>query len=924
MQDITITINGQQQTVSPGMTVLQVARKLNLEIPTLCHDPFLSNQGSCRLCVVTVIDGKTNEKRLEPACVTPVQPGFIIETDSEDAIEARKTILELLLANHPNDCLRCEKAGHCALQQYAYEYGVDFPAEQDQGKKNQYASDDSNPFIERHMTKCILCGKCVTICQEEQGRHVLDYAYRGFATKVVSEGDGLLQDSPCVFCGACLQVCPTGALIDKTKKGKARSWEIEKVPTLCPYCGTGCTIELEVVQKKGVREVIAASAPSHGGGIVNGRSLCAKGRFGMGFIHHPERLTKPLIRKNGKLIETTWEEAFSTIAKKFKDLLQAEGPDAFAFLASARTTNEENYLLNKISRAVIGTNNIDHCARLCHSASVAGLAAAFGSGAMTNPIKDIEKSDTFLVLGSNTTETHPVIAQQMIQAIKKGSQAIVIDPRKTEIAQLAQEHIQIKAGTDLAFLNSLAHVIIEEKLYNNRFVEERTENFKALAAAVAPCTPQWAAEITGLRPEQIIAVARAYSRAKKAAIYYTMGITQRFTGTYNVMAIANLALLTGHIGRPGTGVNPLRGQNNVQGACDMGALPDVYPGYQAVQDEKIRRKMASLWAVEEEKLSIRPGCTVGEMIDGAAEGTIKAMFIMGENPVLADANSSHVVKALQKLDILVVADIFLTETAELAHVVLPAASFAEKEGTFTNTERRVQSLHKAIEQRGEARPDWKILTELSCRLGYPMNYESPAEILEEINLVNSAYGGITPERLHKEGSLCWPCPSSDHPGTARLHEESFSRGKGKFHGVPYLGPAEEPCQNYPYILSTGRRLFHYHGGSMTRRGALHWAYPEEHLEMHPKDGAQEGLRTGDLVTLHSRRGAVTLPVYLTEGVAPGLVFSSFHFRESRINELTNGARDPIAKIPELKHCAVRIEKEKDWSKREGRYKRILV
>lgn len=525
---------------------------------------------------------------------------------------------------------------------------------------------------------------------------------------------------------------------------------------------------------------------------------------------------------------------------------------------------------------------------------------------MTNPISDIEGADFILAIGTNTTETHPIIGLKVKKAVGRGATLVVVDPRETEVARLAHRHLRLRSGTDIALLNALAHVIIEEGLYNREFVESRTEGFEALKEVVARYTPEYAAEVTGIDAATIREVARGYAKAPNATILYTMGVTQHICGTHNVFAIANLAMLCGHIGKPYSGVNPLRGQNNVQGACDMGALPNVLAGYQSVASDEVRRKFAAAWGVE--ALPEKPGLTVGEMIEAAGRGEIRAMYIMGENPVLSDPDAEHVVHALEKLDFLVVQDIFLTETARLADVVLPAASFAEKDGTFTNTERRVQRVRKAIEPVGQAKPDWEIICLVATAMGYPMSYGSPAEVMAEIACLTPSYGGISYERLEK-GSLVWPCPAPDHPGTPRLHVEKFARGLGKFHPVEYVPPHEQPDAEYPLVLNTGRRLHHYHTGTMTlRTGALEKHYNQEYLEINPADAARLGIADGERVRVVSRRGRVEVTARVTEVVPPGMVFTSFHFPEVAINKLTNPAKDPVAKIPELKVCAVRVEK----------------
>jgi formate dehydrogenase alpha subunit len=662
-----------------------------------------------------------------------------------------------------------------------------------------------------------------------------------------------------------------------------------------------------------------------------------KGRFGLDFIGHEDRLKQPLVRRDGKLMPATWEEALDTIARRLNEIKAEHGPEAIGGLASAKCTNEENYLLQKFVRAVIGTNNVDHCARLCHASTVAGLARAFGSGAMTNSIEDLPEADVIFVIGSNTTECHPVIGAAIKRAVKEGkSRLIVADPRTIELTEHADVHLQQKPGTDVALINALARVILEEKLEDRDFIAQRTEGFEEFRQAVAPYTPELAEQITGVPGEQIVRAARLYGSAEAACIIYSMGITQHTTGTDNVLALANLAMATGNIGRPGTGVNPLRGQNNVQGACDVGALPDVYPGYQRVADEAVRKKFEEAWGVS---LPDRPGLTVVEMVNAAAEGKLKALFIMGENPMLSDPDVNHVEEALNKLEFLAVQDIFLTETAQLADVVLPAAAFAEKEGTFTNTERRVQLIRKALEPPGEARADWQIICDLATRMGYPMSYPNIAAIEEEIASVTPIYGGITYERLAnptgpeirkskfereesktdsgrysrisnlepRPSGLQWPCPDRNHPGTAILHRERFTRGLGKFHPVEFIPAKELPDDDYPFLLSTGRILQHYHTGSMSRRAeVLDKLVSVGVIEINPADAARLGVAEGDMVEVESRRGKIDIAARVTDRVALGTLFLAFHFREAPANRLTIAALDPVAKIPEFKVCAVNV------------------
>jgi formate dehydrogenase alpha subunit len=892
LKSISLKINGQELRARPGMTILDVAREAGIEIPTLCFHEELSRVGACRLCVVEVGGGS----KLLPACTTPVAEGMEVLTHSERINARRKALLELYLSDHPADCLACEKCGDCRLQDYAYAYGVrTIPSE---GERSQRQLDDSNPFFIRDMEKCILCGQCVRMCGEIVGAHAIDFTHRGFQAQVAAAYEMPLQESSCVFCGNCVAVCPTGALIPKGRMGQGRTWEFKTVTTTCTYCGVGCLLDLQVKDDQLVDV-------SPGDGPANRGKLCVKGRFGLDFIHHPERLTKPLIKKDGRFVESTWDEALDFVARRLLEIKGAHGSDALGVFASAKCTNEENYLLQKFARAVLGTNNVDHCARLCHASTVVGLATAFGSGAMTNSIPEVKLADTILVTGSNTTEAHPVIGYLIKQAAAQGTKLIVADPRRIELAEVADVHLQLLPGTNVALFNGLAHVIIEEGLVDEEFIASRTEGFDALKKALAKYTPEYVQKVTSVPADLIRKAARLYARAERGAIYYSMGITQHSQGTDNVLAIANLAMLTGNVGRPGTGVNPLRGQNNVQGACDMGALPNVLPGYQAVANPELRAKFAQAWGVD---LPEKPGMTITEMIPAALSGNIKALYICAENPMVSDPDINHVRKALENLEFLVVQDIFLTETAQLADVVLPGTTFAEKDGTFTNTERRVQRVRQAVSPRGDSRPDWQIICELARRMGYEMAYQDPSAIMDEISSLTPSYGGIDYGRIEEEG-LCWPCPTKTHPGTPVLHAERFTRGLGKFTPVEAIGPAELPDDEYPLILTTGRNLYHFHTGSMTRRSeGLDWRLPEGYVEINPGTARDMGIKHGDMVKVASRRGEIEIRACVTPMVPEGIIFIPFHFAESAANVLTNPVLDPVAKIPEFKACAARIEK----------------
>lgn len=911
LQTITVTINSRKVECAPDQTILEAANRNGISIPNLCHEPRLKPYGACRMCLVEV----ENSPKLVASCASKVAPGMVINTNTEKLVEYRKKVLRLLLSNHPRDCMTCEKAGKCQLETLSYLHGIRESGFNIEPKPEVIP--DPHPAIERDQKKCILCGRCVRICDEVQGAGIYDFKSRGFEAEISTFFDLPLLEAGCESCGQCVSTCPTGAIIDKRAKGKGRELDFRKTVTTCPYCGVGCQLELNIHKQTG--ELVSVTSPikvtpNHG-------NLCIKGRFGIDFIQHPDRLTTPLIRKEeykGKSLEglaspmeafqeADWDEALDLVAQRFRQIREESGSDTMGFLSSAKTSNEENYLMQKFARAVMGTNNVDHCARLCHASTVAGLAASFGSGAMTNSIGDIDQADLIFITGSNTTEAHPVIGSIVRQAVRqKGAKLIVADPRKISLTREATMHLQQRCGTDVALLNGLMHIVIKKNLHDKEFIANRTEDFEKLEKIVNDYPPELVSKITGIPKEDILEAAHLIGSARSMSVLYSMGITQHTTGTDNVKSIANLAMLTGNLGRPGAGVNPLRGQSNVQGACDLGALPNVYPGYQKVHLPEINKKFEEAWGT---KLSDKPGLTIVEMIQAAERGDIKSLYIMGENPMISDPDITHVAKALLNLDFLVVQDIFLTETAQLADVVLPAASFAEKDGAYTNTERRVRRLRKALLPPGKALADWEIISRLANKMGYKMDYSDPGQILDEINRVTPIYGGITWKRVSELNGLQWPCPDEDHPGTPILHVGKFTRGKGLFHPVTFLEAKELPDEEYPFILTTGRVREHFHTGSMSRRAyTLDHVYPTGTVEIHPEDAHKLGISDGDKMCVESRRGKVELPAQVVDRTAPGTVFLAFHFKEAPANRLTIAALDPQAKIPEFKVCAVRVGK----------------
>lgn len=895
-QTVTLSIDNQEVTVPKGTTILEAAKGLGVEIPTLCHLKELAPDGSCRMCVVEVEGGRRGG--LTTACTAHCQEDMVVSTHSEKVADSRRFILDLLLSNHKLECFSCGKNGDCQLQQYALDYGIDATSFTEGKRMPCHQEDTSNPFFSYDPEKCIMCRRCARVCQLRQGRDVLSIANRGFETKMMPSYGQAFDQSICESCGNCVSSCPTGALTAKDTK-EYRKWETQKIPTTCPHCGTGCQMNLLVKNNR-----LVGVEPLDG--PANKNLLCVKGKFASyKFVGSGDRLTEPLIKRNGIFEPASWEEALTLVSSKFNEIKAENGADALAGFSCSRATNEDNYVFQKMVRAAFGTNNVDNCARVCHSASVHGLAQTLGSGAMTNPIADItEDVDMILLVGSNPEEAHPVIGAQIRQAIQRGTQVVVVDPRKINLVKDSALHLQVQAGTNVAFANGMMHVILKEGLADRHFIEERTEGFSDLEKMVADYTPEKVAEICHIHPEDLIQAARMYAKAEKAPIIYCLGVTEHSTGTEGVMSMSNLAMLVGKVGKPGCGVNPLRGQNNVQGACDMGCMPYDFPGYQKVNNPEVIDKFEKAWHVP---LNRNTGLTSTKVLPAATAGNVKGLYIFGEDPIVTDPDTGHVRQALESLDFLVVQELFMTETAAYADVVLPGISYAEKDGTFTNTERRVQRVRKAVERRGQAREDYEIFCEVMTRMGYPCAYESAKEIMEEISAVTPSFGGINYERLEKE-SLQWPCRSLTDPGTPIMHVGSFARGKGLFKAIPYKQAQELPDEEYPYLMSTGRMLYHYNTRAMTgRTEGINQIANHSYIEINAVDAQALGIQEGDKVEVHSRRGKIETYAAVGNRVFPQEVFMTFHFPDGNVNEITNAVFDDIATIPEYKVCAVAIK-----------------
>ncbi|MCL4504805.1 MAG: formate dehydrogenase subunit alpha [Chloroflexi bacterium] len=895
---VNVTIDGRPYQAAAGTTLMEVARRDGLPVASVCYSDHLQSYGSCRLCVVQV----QGQRALAAACTTLVRDGMVVATETPDIRRIRRTLLELYLSEDSHSRDAVGGRDHADMHTLAERYGAD-PARFEGGRhaRRAGAEDASSPYFSFDPSRCILCARCVRTCDEIQGQNVLHLTGRGFHTNVLP-GVGTFQNSACVTCGACVKECPTGALSDKIALTDRLREPTHTTRTTCAYCGAGCQFDVEVTDAghQITRMIPVDSSP------VNAGHACVKGRYAFEYIYAHDRLTKPLIRDEhtpDSWREASWEEAVALIAKRFGEIIARKGPDAVGCISSSRGTNEENYLMQKFARACLGTNNIDNCARVCHSATVAGMQEVIGTGAATNSLADIEKARLILIAGCNPTEGHPVTGARIKRAVRNGTKLVVIDPRKIELTRYADVHLQLRPGTNLAVFNGLAHVIIAEKLVDYEFVDKRTENFDAYWETVAQYTPERVEEISGVPADLLRKAARMYATSGASMAFHGLGVTSHLTGSYGVMALADLAILTGNIGRPGTGINPLRGQNNVQGSCDVGALPNVLTAYQKPGDTAVRARYEALWG---HPLPQTVGLRIPDMWEAAQAGRLKAMWIMGYDAAQTEPNTELVRRAIGSLEFLVVSELFMSETARLAHVILPAASALEKDGTFTNGERRIQRVRRVVDPPGDARPDWEAISAVSGAMGVPMIYRDPSAIMDEIAQLTPPMAGISYARLDNE-ELQWPVPDAGHHGTTVLHTDQFPRGRAKFAPVEYLPPGEEPDSEYPFVLVTGRVLQHYNAGTMTRRTRLAQVIDHDALEIHPEDALACNLADGDLAKVSSRRGTITMAVCVSERVNRGTVFTSFHFPETRINSLMSSSSDVLTRCPEYKMLTVHIE-----------------
>jgi len=900
-REVTLEIDGNEVTVPAGTSLMRAAVDAGIQVPKLCATDSLEPFGSCRLCLVE-IEGR---KGFPASCTTPAEAGMKVRTQTSKLQELRKGVMELYISDHPLDCLTCSANGNCELQDMAgvtglrnVRYGFDGANHLDCKK------DESNPYFSYDPSKCIVCNRCVRACEETQGTFALTISGRGFESRVSPGQDQPFMESECVSCGACVEACPTATLQEKSVIWLGQPEH--GVITTCAYCGVGCAFKAEMKGNEVVRMV-----PWKDGKANEGHS-CVKGRFAWGYATHQDRMLKPMIRKKitDPWQEVSWEVALGYAASEFKRLQARYGRDAIGGITSSRCTNEETYLVQKLVRAAFGNNNVDTCARVCHSPTGYGLKQTLGESAGTQTFKSVEKADVIVVIGANPTDGHPVFASRMKKRLREGAKLIVIDPRRIDIVKSphvqAAHHLQLRPGTNVAVVTALAHVIATEGLIAEDYVAERCEaaSFAEWRAFVSrpENSPEATAAATGVPAEELRAAARLYATAGNGAIYYGLGVTEHSQGSTTVMGIANLAMATGNVGREGVGVNPLRGQNNVQGSCDMGSFPHELPGYRHVSDSISRASFEAAWGVE---ISPEPGLRIPNMFDAAIGGSFKGLYCEGEDIVQSDPNTQHVAAAMMAMECVVVQDLFLNETAKYAHVFLPGSSFLEKDGTFTNAERRISRVRKVMPPKA-GYADWEVTVKLAQALGYPMDYRNPEQIMDEIAALTPTFRGVSYRRLDELGSIQWPCNEDAPEGTPTMHIDSFVRGKGRFIVTQYVATDEKVTRKFPLLLTTGRILSQYNVGAQTRRTDNNQWHSEDRLEIHPHDAEERGIRQDDWVGIRSRAGETVLRATVSERMQPGVVYTTFHFPESGANVITTDNSDWATNCPEYKVTAVQV------------------
>ncbi len=900
-QQVTLEIDGVDVTVPAGTSLMRAAVQARVNVPKLCATDSLKSFGSCRLCLVE-IEGR---RGYPASCTTPAETGMKVRTQSDKLADLRRGVMELYISDHPLDCLTCPTNGNCELQDMAGVVGLrEVRYGYDGANHRAEAKDESNPYFTYDPSKCIVCNRCVRACEETQGTFALTISGRGFDARVTAGQGDSFMDSDCVSCGACVQACPTATLAETSiiRMGQPEHSTV----TTCAYCGVGCAFKAEMKGNEVVRMV-----PYKNGQANEGHS-CVKGRFAWGYATHKDRILNPMIRAKitDPWREVSWEEAIGYAASEFKRIQAGHGRESIGGIVSSRCTNEEGYLVQKLVRAAFGNNNVDTCARVCHSPTGYGLKQTLGESAGTQTFRSVEKADVILVMGANPTDGHPVFASRMKKRLRAGARLIVIDPRRIDLVESphvrADFHLQLRPGTNVAVVTSLAHVIVTEGLMNEAFIAERCEDraFQQWRDFVSlpENSPEAMAEITGIPAGQLRGAARLYATGGNAAIYYGLGVTEHAQGSTTVMGIANLAMCTGNIGREGVGVNPLRGQNNVQGSCDIGSFPHELPGYRHVSDSTTRGLFESAWNVE---ISPEPGLRIPNMFEAALSGSFKGLYCQGEDIVQSDPNTQHVAAALSAMECIVVQDIFLNETAKYAHVFLPGSSFLEKDGTFTNAERRISRVRKVMPPKARY-ADWEATVLLSNALGYPMEYKHPSEIMDEIARLTPTFSGVSYQRLEELGSIQWPCNDAAPEGTPTMHIDAFVRGKGKFIITRYVPTNERVNRKFPLILTTGRILSQYNVGAQTRRTENVMWHDEDRLEIHPHDAEERGIKDGDWVGVQSRAGETVLRAIVSERMQPGVVYTTFHFPESGANVITTDNSDWATNCPEYKVTAVQV------------------
>ncbi len=911
-KQVTLNIDGVDVSVPEGTSIMHAAQVSGVSVPKLCATDSLEAFGSCRLCLVE-IEGR---KGYPASCTTPVAEGIKVHTQTSKLADVRRGVMELYISDHPLDCLTCAANGDCELQDMAGAVGLREVRYGYEGENHlKQEKDESNPYFTFDPSKCIVCSRCVRACEETQGTFALTIEGRGFGSKV-SAGNQLFMDSECVSCGACIQACPTATLMEKTVI-EAGTPE-HSVTTTCAYCGVGCSFNAEM---KG--EEVVRMSPNKDGGANHGHS-CVKGRFAWGYATHKDRITTPMLRKNiqDPWQEVSWDDAINYAASEIKRIEAKYGKDAMGGITSSRCTNEEVYVTQKLVRAVFGTNNVDTCARVCHSPTGYGLKQTLGESAGTQTFDSVMKSDVILIIGANPTDGHPVFASQMKRRLREGAKLIIADPRAIDLVEnsphiRADYHLNLRPSTNVALISALAHVVVTEGLVKENFVKERCDwgSFVAWRDFVAKPenSPEALEETLGVKAQTMRAAARLFATAGNGAIYYGLGVTEHSQGSTMVMGIANLAMATGNVGREGVGVNPLRGQNNVQGSCDMGSMPHEYPGYRHVSDPAAKALFEAAWG---RPLSIEPGLRIPNMLDLAGEGRFKALYCVGEDIAQSDPNTQHVTHALESMECVIVQDLFLNETAMYAHVFFPGASFLEKSGTFTNAERRISPVRRVMSPKN-GYEDWEITAKLSEALGYPMQYNHASEIMDEIAVLTPTFKGVSFKKLDELGSIQWPCDDEHPTGTPTMHVDEFVRGKGRFFITQYVPTSEKVNAKYPLILTTGRILSQYNVGAQTRRTKnVEW-HAEDVVEIHPHDAEDRGIKEGDWVGITSRAGETVLRVTLTERVQPGVIYTTFHHPESGANVITTDNSDWATNCPEFKVTAVqvtRVHQLSDWQK----------